>query len=96
MFSRLILIAVSALALSHHASAFSMQSISVREKRSTALQAMAGRRAFVGAVVASTIMSSPVFAEEGAVGDLSMPTADQQKDEVGTNGSLFVCCWIIP
>lgn len=48
----------------------------------TALHATSGRRAFVGAIVASTVISSPVFADEGgAVDDLSMPTSDQ-KDEV--------------
>jgi len=81
MFSRLIFIVGAALALSHQTMAFSPSTPDTRSN--TSLQATTGRRAFVGAVVASIILASPVFAEEGTVDDLAMPSEQEQKDEVG-------------
>ena len=51
----------------------------------TALDATNSRRAFMGtssAFVASTSLTLPVFAEEGSVDDLAMPTEGDKKDEV--------------
>ena len=93
MSSRVVFLVGAVLLLARDATAFSMASSSTNNGIHTALDATNSRRAFMGstsAFVTFTMLTLPVFADEGSVDDLSMPTEGDKKEEVSSCFHCFV------